>query len=118
MKRSTQIVVGKVLLAGAAFAGATGCSSEPEYTEVQSDHQEICVDQQTQVRVADHLCDDGDGHGGRYHHWYQSRAHGPAPAVGKQINPAWGSSARPAGSISRPPASGGFGTTRVTSGGS
>lgn len=112
MKKSTSIMLGAVLAAGVSFA----CASGDEYTEVQADNQEICVEKDTGERVDFDKCDDDHAHV-HYYPWYHSSARGPAPAVGSKINPLYGSSVKPAsGSIARPPATGGFGMSRISSG--
>lgn len=118
MKKSSKVVIGQVLIGQIVWAMA-GCGVQSDYEEVRTQDQEICVDRETGERVDFDKCDDDGPHGHtHFYPWYHSISHGPAPAVGSKINPAHGTSVRPAGPVARPPAPGGFGTTRVTSGGS
>lgn len=111
MKKSTAVTLGLVLAAGISFACASG--DDQEFMDTEADHQEICVDEQTGKRVEDRECDSGTS---GYHWFYHGRAHGPAPAVGQPYNRLYGSTVRPGGTIARPPATGGFGTTKVSVG--
>lgn len=113
MKKSANVIIGPVTVGAMIFALAA-CSDE-EYVEVQADSQEICVEQATGNRVPFERCDDDSDHS-HYYPWFHSSSHGPAPAVGSRINPAYGSTVRPAGSIARPPATGGFGGSKVSAG--
>jgi len=121
MKKSSKVMVGNVLFAGMLFA-MSGCATEPDqqFMESDADYQEICLDREDNERVEFEKCDQDSSNGHTtFFPYYLSRAYGSVPAVGSKINPAHGTSIRPAsGTIARPPASGGFGTSRVTSGGS
>lgn len=126
MKRSISAATGLVLTAVFTVA----CASEPdqEFMDTEADHQQVCVKPQPNgelERRPDHECSGQDESGGGGGSgcavcWYfLGRAYGTPPAVGQKI-PAYtpGSYARPStGTIARPPASGGFGTTRVSVGG-
>jgi hypothetical protein len=118
---STGIVLASVLL--------VACSSEPdqEFMDADADHQQVCVKPQPNgelERRPDHECadQDDDGHMGGSTCavcWYfLGRAYGTPPAVGQKIpSYAPGSYAKPStGTVARPPATGGFGVTRVTTG--
>jgi hypothetical protein len=115
MKRSTAVTLGLVMVAGMSFA----CSSEPdqEFMDVTADSQEICVKRDTMERVTWEHCEEdaASGHA-HYYPWYHGSAHGPAPAVGSKVNPHQGSAIRPGGTVARPPSTGGFGTSGVSSG--
>lgn len=122
MKKSTAVTVGLVLMAGVSFA----CASEPdqEFMDVNADHQQMCVQVQDNgdlIRDHDAKCPDEDEHHAHFNtgfwYWYYlGRVHGTPPPVGKQV-PVGGSFTRPtSGTIAKPPASGGFGVTKVSVG--
>jgi hypothetical protein len=113
MKKSSNVIIGPVVIAAMALASLTGCADE--YEEVQADNQEICVKKDTDERVADDNCDKDSSHS-HFFWWYHSSAYGPAPAVGSRITPGHGTALKPTGSIARPPTSGGFGGSRVSAG--
>lgn len=121
--------MGAVLAAGVVFA--LGCASEPdqEFMDESADHQQICVeisqDGQQLERVDDDDCPSDEDNNGQstfypgYPYWYYlGRAYGSPPPVGQRLPLAsHGSFSRPqGGTIARPPATGGFGTTRVSVG--
>jgi hypothetical protein len=126
MKISKNVLVGTVLLAGIAFTG-TACASEPdqEFMDTEADHQQMCVQVQDNgdlIRDHDAKCPDEDEHHahfdtGFWYWYYLGRVYGTPPAVGQQV-PIGGSFVRPSsGTIARPPATGGFGSTKVSVGG-
>lgn len=123
MKKSTAVTLGVVLAAGISFA----CASDPdqEFMDTEADHQQMCVQVQDGgelVRGDDSNCgDEGEHHAsfnaGFWYWYYLGRAHGAPPAVGQKV-PTGGTFTRPtSGTFARPPATGGFGTTRVSVGG-
>lgn len=123
MKKSISVATGLILTAVFTVA----CSSEPDQEFMEADHQQICVKPQPNgelERRPDHECDGQDDNGssgssGCAVCWYfLGRAYGTPPPVGQKI-PAYapGSYARPAsGTVARPPATGGFGGSRVSVG--
>lgn len=126
MKRTSKVTVGLVLSAGMLFTN-TACTSEPdqEFMDAEADHQQVCVKPRENgelERRPDHECSD-DGSSGSATClvcWYfLGRAFGAPPAHGQRFNPgSYGSFIRPSsGTIAKPPASGGFGTTKVSVGG-
>lgn len=119
MKKSTSITLGLVLTAGVSFA----CASEPDqqFMDVEADYQQMCVREQDDrlIRRPDDECprDDSNRSGTSSLYWYYlGRAFGTPPAVGQPV-PSGGTTTRPVGaSIAKPPASGGFGVTKVSVG--
>lgn len=125
MKRSMSVATGLIL----TVVMSTACSSEPdqEFMDAEADHQQVCVKPQGNgelERRPDHECSDQDDDGRSGGSscvvcWYFiGRAFGAPPAVGSKL-PAYtpGSFTRPSsGTIAKPPASGGFGTTKVSVG--
>lgn len=103
------------------LVGALACADGgDEYTEVQTEYGEICVrrDPATgdDTRVDDAECDRGGS--GVLWVWVLQRAGYHAPAIGSTVPRGTYTTVRPGGTIARPPAIGGFGTTRVgTTGG-
>jgi hypothetical protein len=105
MKRTAAVTVGAVLTALAL----TGCADE----EQTADYSEVCVDAQG-VRVEDRRCDERDGHTWMWFPYSYS-----VPAHGSHVDASKGTTVRPVtGTVARPPASGGFGTTRAGTAGS
>jgi hypothetical protein len=101
MKRTAAITIGVVLSALAL----TGCSDE----EQNADYSEVCLDAQN-VRVDDDRCDDDSSH----NHWMWFPYVYAVPAYGSHVDTSKGVTTRPTtGTIARPPATGGFGTTRT-----
>lgn len=122
MKRSKLVTTGVVFAAVISFACALG--SEEEYEEVQADYQEMCVEDKGDgelERHPDEQCPGGQQHssGSGLYWYYLGRAFGSPPAYGSSFRPGGhGTTVRPvAGTVARPPASGGFGTFRVPVGG-
>jgi hypothetical protein len=124
MKKSTNVVVGKILLAGSMFALA-GCTDEPdqEFMDVQADYTEVCVEVvngNDLIRREDAQCaDDTDGGSHAIHtnglYWYYLGRAVQAPPVGGYVLANGGRFTRPsAGTIAHAPAKGGFGMTRAT----
>ena len=70
--RSTSISLG---ITAVMASSLTGCASSADYAAV-------CVDPDTQERVADDQCDD-DGGGGTGFFWYYLAARSIVPAVGQ-----------------------------------
>lgn len=113
-RRSTKVTLSVAFLALAA-ATLSGCGSDED-----PDYGQICIDEQTHLRVDDDECDDNDGGSSFVWFWYPYSA--GAPAVGSRA-PSSGSTVKPAvGTYAKVPASGGFGivgkTGGVSSGGS
>ncbi|MCL1869813.1 MAG: hypothetical protein FWF90_05300 [Promicromonosporaceae bacterium] len=71
--RSTSVTLGITALIA---AGVAGCGHVV-------DNQGICVDPQTQKRVADYLCDRGGSGGGGGYAWYYLRSGSAIPGVGR-----------------------------------
>ncbi|MGF9753611.1 hypothetical protein AAII07_00275 [Microvirga sp. 0TCS3.31] len=72
--RSTSISLG---ITAVMASSLTGCASSADYAAV-------CVDPDTQERVADDQCDDAsDGGGGTGFFWYYLAARSIVPAVGQ-----------------------------------
>lgn len=122
MKRSAMVTTGLVLAAAVSFA----CASEPdqEFMDVEADYQEMCVEDKGDGELERHP--DEECPGGQQHssssslYWYYlGRAFGSPPAYGSSFRPgSHGTTVRPVtGTIARPPASGGFGMSRVSVGG-
>lgn len=125
MKRSTSVVMGAMLAAAVSFACASG-EDDQEFMDVDADHQQVCTEVKHNgelVRVEDEKCPDENEHHahfspGYYYWYYLGKAHGTPPAVGASVPVANGSFTRPStGTIARPPATGGFGVTKVSVGG-
>jgi len=122
---SKRVTVGTILASGIAFAMA-GCS-EDEWSTTQAAYSEICVQVgpggQQVTRVSDDNCTSDNDRCSTYiypghYYWYYLGRSQQAPPVGAHLPIASGQFSRPAsGTIARPPASGGFGTTRVSVGG-
>lgn len=124
MKRSSRVLIGTVLGAGMIMA-SSACSSEPDQEFMDADHQQVCVKKGEATgeleRRPDHECSGASEDGGTcLICWYfLGRAFGTPPAVGSRFNPgSYGTFTRPTtGTFAKPPASGGFGTTKVSVGG-
>lgn len=110
MKRSTSVTLCIIPLLVTALSGCA------EDEEVNADYSQVCVEDDTDIRVEDNNCDtDSTGS-----HWVWFPHHLLMPPVGDRINPAFGVTTKPtSGTIARPPAKGGFGTFRsgLSSGG-
>lgn len=128
MKKSTSVVIGLVLTAGIGLACAEG-DPDQEFMDMEADHQQMCVtivdEGQNLLRGEDSNCahqpEDNGGGGTFVCTWcwyYLGRVHGTPPAVGQKIPiGSSGSFVRPStGTIAKPPASGGFGVTKVSVG--
>lgn len=109
MRRMSSTIVTIGLLA----ALSTACSEGEE----RADWSRICVDRE-QVRVEDSNCPDDDLDHGRFFHpvWVAS-GHRSPPVGEKPIAGSFTGTKPSAGTIGRPPASGGFGTTRGSTAG-
>jgi hypothetical protein len=111
--RSRAVQVGGVV---AMLVGALACASGgDEYTEVETEYGEICVRHSDvtgeDTRVGDEECERGGS--GVFWVWVFQRAGARIPAVGGVVQKGSYTTVRPGGTIARPPATGGFGTTRV-----
>lgn len=125
MKRSKNVSIARVAALAAALTGlACASGDEPEEYETQnSAYGQICMKWNRatgdyDVRVPDDECDrDGD----HVHTNWIFINHGAghtAPAVGSKVKPGSYVTTVPGGStVSKPPATGGFGTFRAPVGG-
>ena len=85
--RSRTVLLGVTALTASQL---TGCASQPDYAA-------ICTDPQTNERVDDSQCDDGDeprdyspGLGGFFWFYMLTSATHRIPAVGQAYRPGWG----------------------------
>jgi hypothetical protein len=106
-KRSASVALGGLFAAIAMAACGTDPEPDPDYSQ-------ICVDEQTKLRVDDDECDDDDHHGRSWFYLPYSRA---VPAVGGLVDTTHGSYTRPPTGRIAPVSKGGFGG-RATGGGS
>lgn len=115
IRSKTVSIVGVAALA----AALTGCSDQPEYEEQNSAYGQVCMKYnratgEYDVRVPDDECDRDTGHS--HFNWlyiHQGGGHS-APAIGSKAKPGSYVTTLPAGaSVSKPPATGGFGTFRA-----
>ena len=75
-RRSASVTIGVTAVLVATLSGCSVSAEEEEY-----DYGAVCVDQRTQVRVGDDLCDDDGPHG-----WYYIPAGSRAQAVGERVS--------------------------------
>lgn len=106
MKRSRSVVFGPTFLAAAAAAtlAATTLTGRSRDDPDPPDYQQICVNEETNIRVDDDACDDD---GGGPFVWYYIPYHLSAPPVGSVAS--GGSRLRPPGTGVHAPVRGGFG---------
>lgn len=126
MKRSHGVRLGLTVALGAALLSQTAaaCDEGPEeFQEQNSAYGEICMKYnratgEYDVRVPDEECDNDPDR--RAHTWIwinQAGGYHPPP-VGSKVSPGTYVTTKPTGTtISRPPATGGFGTFRAPIGG-
>jgi hypothetical protein len=122
VKRSAHVA--RAGLAVALAASLSSCADEPdEYQDQNSAYGQVCMKWnratgEYDVRVPDDECDRDGGHS--HFNWLYIHHGGgyTAPAMGSKAKPGSYVTALPAGTtVSRPPATGGFGTFRAPIGG-
>lgn len=122
MKRSKSVSIVGVAALAAALAGCTDAPDE-EYETQNSAYGQVCMKWNRatgdyDVRVPDDECDRDGGHVHTNWIFINHGAGHTAPAVGSKVKPGSYVTTLPAGAtVSKPPASGGFGTFRAPVGG-